>query len=447
MYGVILFLFMVVLFAGYGVAQGWLPNLASYLPELTAIAVAAYVVGAGVQDSFRYVRLQYWLVFGMLTLVVVCGLLVNALEPGPLFAGLRTYLRAMPLLFLPAVLSIDDRRLRTQLTLLLAASLVQFPVAFVQRMQVLAENRTSGDSVVGTLVTSPMLSVFLICAACVLTGLYLRKRLRAAWFFPLFLLVLAPTTLNETKATLVLLPAGLFTAFIVGSPRGAKIRNGIVATGALAVFGAIFVPVYDYFMKPRWGYGLIDFLTMEGRVERYLMRGAEVGEQEAGKLDGIVVPLTELSREPAWLVFGLGVGNASDSALGEQFTGEYFRRFEPFLQSTASVVMLELGVLGLALVLMLYFMIFRDARVVARRDPGLTGAFAVGWSGAVAVMALATFYTEMMASSALSFLFWYFSGVVMARRMRLAEPAARPVLQPQSAAHVPLRGERLGRPM
>ena len=433
MYGVILALIAMVLFAEYGAAQGWLPKLMTFLPEVFGIVAAAYVVAVGVRSRFRYVRSQYWLVFGLLAVVVGCGLLVNALDSGPLFAGIRTYLRAMPLFFLPAVLAIEDRRLRTQFLLILAAALVQFPIALSQRLQVQAESRTSGDTVVGSLVTSPVLSIFLICTACVLTGLFLRRRLKAAWFLPLLLLVLAPTTLNETKATLVLLPVGLFTTFVVGSWRGAKLRNALVATGVLAIFGAIFVPVYDHFMKPRWGYGLVDFLMMEGRVERYLMRGAQVGDTKAGKLDGVVVPVTELAREPAQLAFGLGIGNASDSALGRQFTGEYFDRFEPFLQSTASALILETGLLGLGLVLMLYLMIFRDARAVAHHDPGLSGALAVGWSGVVAVIGVATFYTEMMASSAISFLFWYFSGVVVARRMRLTERAAGPVRAPVAA--------------
>ena len=241
---------------------------------------------------------------------------------------------------------------------------------------------------------------------------------------PLLLVVLIPTTVNETKATIVLLPLGLLATFIVASASNRRLRNGLIAVTALSLFGSIFVPVYDYYVKPRWGYGIVEFFTMEGRLEGYLERPrAGVGTREAGKVDAIVVPLKAIAREPAQLAFGYGIGNASESALGEKFTGEYFRRFQPFRLSTASVLIMETGVLGLALVLCLNFMIFRDARFLAVRAPGLLGGLAAGSVGVVAVVTGAMFYTELMAYGSISFLFWYFSGLVAAERMRLERAA------------------------
>jgi hypothetical protein len=167
---------------------------------------------------------------------------------------------------------------------------------------------------------------------------------------------------------------------------------------------------------------------MEGRLEGYLSRGSRLGVQNAGKLDGVTVPLTELARDPGQLAFGLGIGNASNSALGEQFTGAHYRRFEPFIQSTASTLILEIGVLGSLLVLFVYFLILRDAQILARRDSGLIGAFGVGWMGVVVVMAISTFYAETIGSGALGFLFWYGSGVIAAQRMRRVQHVTRPVL-------------------
>lgn len=435
----ILALILSVALFEYLVKQGWLPSPVRYLPELIALVVAVYVVAAGARSRFRHVRTEYWVVFGALAIVIGSGILINAVEAGPLFAGLRTYLRALPLFFLPAVLLLDDRRLRRQLLLLLGVALLQVPIALYQRITMWDRGHISGDWVQGTLLNSAMLSIFLIGVACVLTGMFLRKRLSLLPYLLLLAAVLIPTTVNETKGTLLLLPIGLLTTFIVGAPRGARLKHSVLGVGVLAGFLAIFIPIYDYYAVPRWGFGIVDFFT-EGKVERYLEKGTEVGSQkEAGRLDALVVPLRELARDPAQLAFGLGIGNASDSALGEQFTGQHFRRFQPFLLSGVTVLMLETGVLGLSFALLLYWLVFRDAIAVAGRDArGLAGALAAGWAGVVAVMTVAMPYKIVFNSNALTFLFFYFSGVVAARRMQVAlralpagSPGRAPAAQPQ----------------
>ena len=100
------------------------------------------------------------------------------------------------------------------------------------------------------------------------------------------------------------------------------------------------------------------------------------------------------------------------------FTGKYFQKFAPFLKSSASVFILEIGLLGLALALLIDYLIYRDSRIVAEADGGVIGTLAVGWAGVTAVMVMATFYAPIAVSEALSYLFWYFSGVVAAQRVR-----------------------------
>jgi hypothetical protein len=241
-------------------------------------------------------------------------------------------------------------------------------------------------------------------------------------FLPLFLLVLSPTTINETKATVVLLPAGLLVTFMAAAPRGARLKNAILATGLIAVFAAIFIPVYDTYGTGRAaGHGtpIMEFFTKKEKLEAYMSQNATVGAQKAGRVDAIVTPLREMSKDPAHFMIGLGIGNASDSSLGEKFTGAYFHKFEPFLRSSASVFILEIGVLGLVLTFILDYLIYQDARVVAAADRGLVGALAAGWTGVMAIIVIATFYVSLGASAAISFLFWYFSGHVAAHRMRL----------------------------
>ena len=428
MHALILLMIVAVTTFAYLVSKGWLPAYFNYVPELLSLAVAAYVVVVGVQSRFRNVRPIYWLVFGGLVVGLVCGAIVNDLQAGPMFAGLRTYFRALPFFLLPAVFLITEQKVRTQLMILLPVCLIQLPLAWQQRMATLESGRLggfyrgTGDFTIGTLMNPGQLSLFLIAAACVLTGLYLRRIMSARLYLPLLLLIVLPTTLNETKITLVLLPLALLTAFFVGSEPGNRLKNMLLGTMVAAAFLAMFVPIYDHFVTPRWGYGIVDFFLMEGRVERYFMKGTEIGDQrEAGRLDGMIVAVSELSRDPATLLFGLGIGNASDSALGAQFHGVYFRMFEYFPLNSFSFILLEFGLLGLLLVLSLHWIIFRECFAVARADRALMGALAIGWAGVSVTIAASLIYTNPIFSPALSYLYWYFSGVLVAFRIRADE--------------------------
>jgi hypothetical protein len=277
---------------------------------------------------------------------------------------------------------------------------------------------------VGTLMGSGLLSIFLISVTCVLTAMLLRKRIGLGTYILLLLLVLIPTTMNETKATIVLLPIGLLATFLAGSRPGTRIKNMVVASSLVVVCGGLFVTIYDYYasLKPN-ATGIVDFFMDDKKFTRYVDQDATVGtrnSKQVGRVDAIVTPVREVSRDPSTFVLGFGIGNASFSALGAKFKGEYAVKYRPFTQSAASYMILEIGLFGLALALLIDYLIYRDARALADADRGLYGALGVGWAGVMPVIAIATFYANVIGSIALAYLFWYFSGLVAARRMRLA---------------------------
>lgn len=393
------------------------PSLLPYVQELMAGAAAAVVVAAGVRHRFQNVLPGYWLIFGALAVILLCGLLTNGVDSGPTFAGMRLYLRALPFFFLPAVVTFSERQIKAQLLLILALAVLQLPIALDQRLATFARGFLSGDRTIGTLQGSGDLSIFLICVASVVLAFYLRRRLSLGWTIVLLPLVLAPTMINETKATLFLVPIALFAILVLGATAN-RLRKSVAVLAGAAVFTAAFIPTYDYFMKPRYGYGIVEFFTMEGRVEGYLSRDVEVGEYEdAGKLDGITVPIRVLSRDPSLLAFGFGIGNVSRSGLGLQFTGEHFQRYGHFVQSFASLLLWETGLLGTFLALTLFVMLFADAYRVSRRDDFM-GALALGSMGVIAVMAVSAPYVTAIYSGALTYLFWYLAGLVVAERAR-----------------------------
>ncbi len=422
MHYLVLLLILAISFGDQLVTSHIAPKPLSFLPELLSAVALLYVIAVGARQRFQYVRGTYWLVFGIVTVVIVCGAFANNEAPGPLFAGLRYYFRAMPLFLLPAVYDFSEVQIRQQLRLLLLVGLVQLPFALHQRMLVMDANRFSGDSVVGTLVQSSPMSMYLICAVCVLTGFTLRQRISKFSYFILFFYLLAATTINETKGTLILLPFALLTSALVGAARGKRVRIFIVTLALFVGFVAVFAPIYDYVQRKNPYFVRIeDFFTNKKVMTKYVNTHSGVGAAHfAGRVDSIEVPLQQLSRDPVQLVFGLGIGNASHSNLGPQFVGAYFTLFQGFLVSSLSIFLLEIGVLGVTMVFTLYWLIFRDSLAVAQLDRGLLGAIAVGWAGITVLMIIAMPYITSHVYASLSYLFWYMSGLVAAARMRLA---------------------------
>ena len=404
---------------------GALPHIGKYAAEILSAVTALMVVIYGSRNRFQFVRPAYWFAFAAAAAIIVCGVLANSVVVGPMFAGMRVYLRAVPLFFLPAVYAFSDRQIRSQLFLLLILGLAQVPISIVQRLKS-APISASGDDTVGTLGGSGLLSIFLICAICVLTAGFLRKHIKLSLFLPLFLLLLLPTTINETKATAFLLPIGLLVTFIAGSAPGLRFRNAMVAASLLIVAASVFIPVYDFYAsRQKHVPPISEFFTDKATFERYVNKDAQLGStaRVVGRVDAIVVPLSEMARDTTHLAFGLGIGNASESSIGSNFTGRYFQSYGAFLRTAASLFILEVGLMGLALVLTIDYLIYRDSRAVAEAENGMIGTLAVGWAGVAAVIVLATFYANLVRCEGISYLFWYFSGVVAAHRCRLFQRA------------------------
>src|ERR1700722_7585298 len=146
-----LILIICVMLSDYLVKTFTLPTVLRFLPEAMSAVVVVYVLLAGTRDRFRLVAPKYWFTFGALAIVIVCGIINNAAEVGPMLSGMRFYLRAVPLFFLPAVLPLSDDQLKRQLKWLLAVSILQVPVAVYQRWVVQSEGRFTGDDVRGTI--------------------------------------------------------------------------------------------------------------------------------------------------------------------------------------------------------------------------------------------------------------------------------------------------------
>jgi len=398
----------------------WVPGWAPYLVEAISGFVALYVIIGLVRSRFRYVRAAYLVTLAFMGVVFVCSAVANSVDAGPFVAGSRAWVRMLPFFLLPAVMPIGDRALQRQLMLLLAICFIQFPLALSQRFHEYGHEYASGDRTFGTLMLSGFQSIFLICAACVLAGFFIRKKLSMWVFIPILFWTLAATTINETKVTVMLVPVGFVATFLAGSPAKLRARNGLFALGLAIVCLAVFVPVYDTMEGVRNKQSIVDFFENERALEKYLSKDAEGSAKAAkrtpGRVDSLTVPIGILARDPANLAFGVGPGNSGVSSLGPQFSGRYAGTLDQFMQTTGSRLLADLGLFGIAGALMIFWLIFADSVWLADADPSVYGAVAVGWTGVIPVMVIAMFYISTSLSNGLSVAFWYLSGVLAARR-------------------------------
>jgi hypothetical protein len=446
-----------------------LPGPAKYLPEILGAAALLLVIVLGVRDRFRFVRPAYWVVFGLLAVCLISSGMANALEPGPLLSGIRAYLRSIPWFLVPAVFAFTEKNLQTQLKWLLAISLLQLPISIEQRHQTATNNyygftALTGDWTTGTLMGSGDLSIFLISGACVIAALTLKRQLPKLQGCMLAMVLLVPTMINETKVTVFFLPLGVALTFLAAARRGERLKQLVVALLAFCVFLAAFVPVYDWVQQDRAGdskNSLEEFFSGD-HVGSYLESGTGIGSTKpVGRVDAARIGIEETLSDPVRTVFGLGIGNTMVSSLGPQFSGKYFERYGQVTEGTNFATMvLELGFLGFGLVMLLHWLILRDAWFVAAHGDAFNGALAAAWVGINTLIVLSLPYSTVQLSVALSFLFWYFSGYIAAERARLTTvadaphsarasatvadaPAGRmvhaPDRSPRKAARIPLR--------
>jgi hypothetical protein len=396
----------------------WFPELLSMLAILIICARFVLVGGKNTPQKVMFFIFLF-------LLNIVLGAIINQVPAGPLIAGLRKYLKFLPFFILPFVYSFSSQQIHSQLKFILFFIIIQSPITLYQRLVVTGDS-TTGDMVRGTLTSSGLLTVTLSCAIAILMTFYLAKKIDFRLFVLLFCLFFLPMTINETKSTLILVPLALLLPMYFSS-NGIKLTQliPIIALGIVA--GIAFVFIYDYFMKPRWGYGIMDFLSMEGRTESYLYKGTEADGYvgKIGKMDSYVLAFKTLSHNVINLLFGLGIGNVTESFI-PGLSGEYAEAYKIFVpdMTAMSLILWELGMFGVILYYVLYFIVFRDSRRLGVQD-GFISTFANGWSVVAILFMISTCYANIFVDNAIGYLFWYFSGYFISESFKHKKANAR----------------------
>lgn len=432
MHGLVIALLLQVLVVEYLIkSRGLLPPYAILVPELLSgiamIVVLVRIMG-GTRINFDW---RYGIFILALLFTIVFGYMVQDVPDGAMLAGVRSYLKFLPFFLLPAVHRFTPQQLRAQLMLLLVLAFAQTPLAVYQRFVEFAGSMHTGDPVKGTLTTSSALSMFMVAAIAGAVVFYLRGRLKLAALVALAAWLVVPTTLNETKATVLLMPIALLVPALL-MPRKARLLPKLVpilGVGVLAVAG--FVIVYNALIKNgESGGSLSDFFTNTRALEYYLYTGAANTDQPyVGRFDSIEIALEYTGHDPLKLAFGYGAGNVSESFLPE-FAGryaDYFLRFGVG-QTQVTTLLWEVGIVGLLAYLYVFYLVIRDALTLARSsDP----AAYLGqlWTVAMIIMTFGLLYKSVFSMNDFGYLFWYFSGVVASRAAVLRQSASSRIAQ------------------
>jgi hypothetical protein len=410
-----------------GIAHSYFVLLPELLSAIALLVLLKYLL-AGRRWALDW---RYVLFLGLYLFIVGFGFLAQAMPAGAIVAGMRSYLKFIPFFLLPAVYPFTRRQIGIQLAVLFTLFFVQSPLAVYQRFVQYAGSFHTGDPISGLSTSSGVLSILMTAAVAAVVSMYLRRKITFKTMLIGIAVFVVPTTLNETKATLVLMPVALFLpAFFM--PRGSRAWRKLVPIGAIAVVaGLAFISAYDYFIQNREYTPTIESFLSEGHARSYLYSGAADGERRyVGRLDSIVIAARRLADDPITFAFGFGAGNVSASVL-PGFDGQYVAYFDRFGVGLTQITsfLWEIGFAGVALCLWFYFLVWRDARALAK-GTDVFGLLGQVWATVTVVMALTLLYLSIFSINEIGYLFWFYSGLV-------ASTAARQRWARRSIASVP----------
>lgn len=405
---------------------GLLSRYAILVPEVITLLLALVIVSRSLIFRRWEQPAKYAWTFVALVLVCMIGVVAEAVDPGPLVSGLRSYFKFLPLFLLPAVYNFSERQIKVLLAIFLFIAILQVPLAFFQRFVQFAARMHTGDPVTGTVSTSNSLTMILCVAIALVMTLYVHRKLALSVALLLFFFLAAPTAINETKATLILLPVATLGPFFLARGISAKWRKVLPVLMMCAVGLVAFGAVYNVLMENRWwGGAAIGEFIAAGHWEWYLYRGVEVGSRPdaIGRIDSVLVPLAVLSENWMQLLFGLGIGNVSPSFL-PGMEGAYFEMYKPYGlgMTTIGNYLWEIGIVGTAIYLMLFILSWRDTRDYARSGDDMSW-LGTWWSVCIIVFTFGLMYKSIFDFNELGYMFFFWSGVLASRFWRVRQPA------------------------
>jgi hypothetical protein len=397
-------------------AVGIRSKLFSILPEIISMITGVYLLIYFALKGTVQIQGRYLWLFLAVSLHFIIGLIGNQVQPLAIFSGLRNYLKYLPFYLLPMVYIQSNEQIERIVKILLGISLLQCPLALYQRF--FQYTTQSGDLIAGTLGYAPHLTIFMTCTISLLISFYMKKRIGTNAFLVFLICVFLPTTINETKSTVIFLPCAILipTLFEVRKESRMKILLIVIPIFIVFIFG--FSYMYKVFYGRRAGIG--EFFTSD-KVSSYLYKGSEKdrvsGEEgSVGRIDSILLAYNEFSGNLFRMVWGVGIGNAV-LPFSRKFEGKYTREYLRLGGKMTGIahIMWETGLLGVVYGLLFLSFIFSDALILRKQDT-IIGPIALGWLGVTIIMIMTLPYQNIIAKDALVYMFLFFSGHLSAMR-------------------------------
>lgn len=391
-------------------------RIVTWMPELLSLIAMCAVLLIAAKQRRLPLGLRYGVFLALFLTLVVGWAMVSGVASGVILAGMRNYLKYLPFFLLPIIYAFSEKQIRRQLMFLAVLSMVQLPVVVYQRFVEFAGLRT-GDVIGGTLGlnTSGVLSVLLACAITATVAFYVKGRIRLLTLIILVPVLATPMMLNETKISLLLIPAAVMGPIILGG----KIDGGLKKSLTLTVIGIVVGVAYLQMYEKLRGTSVIDFFTNTEKVESYAYSGENPQLYDTvNRLDSIHHAISRINRDGN-ILLGVGAGNASDS-FSDKLKGEYYKKYYYLAPGMVylSKVLWELGVVGVLLFGAFFTLIALDSYHL-RWQPDLVGSLALAWVIITGFMAASFVYFKTFDINLFGYLYWYFSGYIVAESYRV----------------------------
>lgn len=415
---ILIFLFISLSFLEYFHSKlQLLPRYVTWTPEIICIILLFIITIKYSFSKILNISYKYLMLFVIYISVIFCGIVLNKVSASNIIIGIRNYLVFLPLFILPAIYEIKYEDVKKQFKLLIVILLIQVPIAIYQRL-IQYKDIYTGDVVTGSFLSPGVLSILIIGAISICYSFYLRGRVKLKNFLIFSLIIFIPAMINETKATIFLLSAGIICTSLIEKEGNKikKIKNIFLMLCVLTILLSSFTILYDkFYKKDDLGKpGLLDNINMLITGRSYLYYGERANEEnnrKIGRIDAILLANKELSENIGTYMFGVGIGNAHQSYFNKDKANVYNIDELGGGQNVISSLMWEIGILGLFCYILFLIFIFLDASILKNED-GFFGTFALGWISIVIIMLINLIYKNTFFINVINMIFFYFSGII-----------------------------------
>lgn len=391
-----------------------IPRFITWTPEIISIVALILIVIVISSQKTRIFNMLFLICF-MYVLYLSVNIIASKAPPENIFLGMRNYLKHLPFFLFPFVLNIDNQMLKKQLIFVFIFILLQTPIAIAQRIYFDSIGMYSGDFVEGTCMWSGTLSIILISTFTFIYTMYLSKKLSLFKFIILLLYILFPTTINESKITLLLLPMSIIVVtFITSGISYAK--KILIPITSFVLFMAIFIPIYNYYIVKVDAPTLQEIIINKNNYfQKYLYRDDSMlnpwDDHYVGRYGIIKKSFEKVTHDMITLLTGYGLGSATLSYL-DTFKTSTETELSYSTQLAFTHILIEIGILGI-----LFYFIFWVVIVISswsiHNENNYFGMLSRTWLAVSIIFIIIAFYTNSIDLNALNYLFWYFSGVLV----------------------------------